>query len=217
MVFHALPLVSKSDALSFLAFVILLIYLILELTYKNKATGFLLLFLPFLLQTVSSIFYDWNLVIDPILQDPVFAFHVVMTIGGYTAISISAVYALMYVLLNRNLKNHKMGPVFENLPPLMLLESMSVRSVQIGIFLLGTGILLGHFRANAVIGSFWPADPKVLISDALWISYFIGMGISYLRKWRGLWMAYLSIAGFAVLILSNVALVFFQQSFHQFN
>lgn len=213
---HMVPLASKSDALSFLAMCILLIYLILELTFKNKATGFIVLFLPFLLQSVSSITYNWDIVLNPLLQDSSFVIHVTMTLIGYTAISISAVYAIMYLMLNQNLKKHTLGPIFENLPPLMLLERMSIRSVKIGILLLGLGIFHGHLRANAVMGTFLPADPKVITMDLIWLAYSIGFVISYLRKWRGIRMAYLSLTGFSVLILANIILNVIQRSFHQF-
>jgi ABC-type uncharacterized transport system permease subunit len=88
---------------------------------------------------------------------------------GYTALSLAAIYALMYIIQNNNLKKRKLGNLFSQLPALTYLEKMSMRSVVTGIVLLGIGLLLGHLQAMELIGEFWPKDMKVIISDAVWL------------------------------------------------
>ena len=211
-----IPLATKFDALSFLAFSITIVYLIIEISVESRATGFFAMALSFLIQTISSVLYNWDLTHNPILSNPIYAVHVVLTILGYTAISISALYALLYVMLNHNIRNHNLGLVYEKLPPLSLLEQMSIRSVQVGIIFLGLGLLLGHMRALDVLGTFMPADAKVIFTDLIWGIYVLGYLISQIRKWRGRWMAYLSMSGFVVLIFANILIVFIENSFHQF-
>jgi HemX protein len=214
---RAIPLSSMFDALSFLALAILIVYAIMEMTVKNKATGFIVLFLPFLLQIISSLLYTWDLESNPLLRNPIFAVHASFTVIGYTGLCISALYALMYIMLNHNIKKRRLGIIYENLPPLDLLEKLSIRSVVIGIFALGIGLLLGHLRSSAVFGHFWLNDPKVIFSDILWVCYFTGYLLSRIAKWRGRWMALLSLSGFLLLLTVNFSLFFVVKSFHQFN
>jgi HemX protein len=214
---HAIPLSSMFDAFSFLALSILIVYTIIEMTVKNKATGFIVLILPFILQIISSLLYTWDIESNPLLRNPIFAVHATFTIVGYTGLCISALYALMYIMLNHNIKKRRLGIVYENLPPLDLLEKLSIRSITIGIVALGIGLLLGHFRSSAVFGSFWLNDPKVVFSDILWVCYLTGYLLSKIAKWRGRWMAFLSLSGFLLLLVVNFSLFFILNTFHQFN
>jgi len=211
-----IPLATKLDALSFLAFSLVLLNLIIELSLETKATVFFSLILSFILQATASIFYNWNLLSNSLLSNPIFAIHVVLSVLGYTAICISALNALLYIMLNHNIKYHRFGLVYEKLPPLQLLEKMSIRSVQIGIITLGLGIILGHLQAGAFLGTYWPMDAKVIFSNIIWIGYFVGYIIAQLNKWRGRWMAYLSMVGFVIFVLANITFIFIQNTFHQF-
>ena len=216
MAIEMLPLVTKFDAISFLAFVIVILILIIELSSENKTTIFFAVLLSFIIQTISSIFYNWHLTPHPLLNNPIYAVHVVLVILGYSAISISALYALLYIMLNHNIKYHRLGLIYKKLPPLRHLERLSIRSLQIGIVTFGLGILVGHFHAGNVLGKYWPIDAKVIYNNIIWFGYFAGFIIAQIYKWRGRWMAYLSILGFGILIFTNIVIIFIDYTFHQF-
>jgi len=93
---------------------------------------------------------------------------------------------------------------------------MSIRSVQIGIFTLGSGILIGHYIAGSTLGTFWPIDAKVIYNNIIWAGYFVGFIIAQIYKWRGRWMAYLAMVGFGILIFTNIMIIFIDSTFHQF-
>jgi ABC-type uncharacterized transport system permease subunit len=213
---ETLPLVTKLDALSLLALAIVILILIIELTSENKTTIFFAVVLSFIIQTISSLFYSWNLKPHPLLINPLYALHVVLAILGYSAISISALYALLYIMLNHNIKYHRLGVIYEKLPPLRNLERLSIRSIQIGIITLGLGIFVGHLQAKQMLGTYWPMDPKVIYNNIIWFAYFLGLIIAQLYKWRGRWMAYLAMLGFGILIFTNIMIIFIENTFHQF-
>lgn len=213
----AIPLSTAHDALSFLAFSILFVYMIIELSLKNRGSGLFILPFAFILELSSTFNMNWQPETNPLLKNPLFAIHASISIMGYTALALSAIYALMYIIQNRNIKKHNLGNLFNQLPALTYLEKMSVRSVLIGIILLGVGILQGHIQADKLIGAFWPNDLKVIISDSVWLVYVIVYILSRRMKWRGVWMAYFSIAGFLFLILGGWTLVLYlSESFHEF-
>jgi len=211
------PLITKFDALSLLAFFILSLELMIQKIFRNKAAGFFALILAFIIQAVSSIFFNWNIQPNTLLENWYFITHVLMTTLGYTAISISALYALLYLLLNYSIKHHRLGILYAQLPPLRILEKMSIYAVRIGIAALGFGILLGHVLSADLLKSFWPNDAKVWFSSIIWFGYFAGYIISQLQKWRGRWMAVLSISGFGILILANITIIFIKDTFHNFH
>lgn len=216
MAIHAIPLSTIHDTFSYLAFSILFVYMILELSLKNKGSGLFILSFAFIFEFFSSFNVSWTVEDNPLLKDPSFAIHASISIMGYTALALSALYALMYILQNRNIKKRNLGKLFIQLPAINYLEKMSIRSVFIGIILLGIGILQGHLEASSVMGSFWQNDIKVIVIDSIWIIYMIGYTVSRLMKWRGIYMAYFSILGFLVLILGGSMVIYFSESFHAF-
>jgi len=212
----AIPLATKFDALSFLAFMILLMNLIIELFHETRVTLLFTLVLSFIIQTISSLNFNWNLVTHSLLANPIYVVHVFLTVLGYAAICISAMYALLYILLNHNIKYQRMGLIYDKLPPLRRLEKLSIKSIQIGIISLGLGILIGHMRAGELLGTFFPMDTKVILSNLIWFGYFTGYIIAQLNNWRGRWMAYLAIIGFGIFIIANIMIIFIENTFHQF-
>jgi ABC-type uncharacterized transport system permease subunit len=160
---------------------------------------------------------SWEPETSELLTNRTFAIHASLSITGYTALSLAAIYALMYIIQNNNLKKRNLGKLFMQLPALTYLEKMSMRSVVTGIIALGIGLLLGHFQALELIGEFWPNDIKVIISDGVWLLYLIGYIVTVAKKWRGEKMAYLSLYGFIILIVGGGIIIYMSESFHKFN
>ncbi len=212
-----MPLSTTHDAYAFIAFSILLVYMISELGLKNRGAGLFILFFALILQLWSTYNMSWTPETNELLTNKTFAIHASLSITGYTALSLAAIYALMYIIQNNNLKKRKLGHLFLQLPALTYLEKMSLRSVVTGIVLLGIGILLGHYQAQVMIGEFWPKDIKVILSDAVWILYVAGFIITSVKKWRGEKMAYMSLYAFLILIVGGGIIIYMSESFHKFN
>ncbi|MEJ2546163.1 MAG: hypothetical protein P8Y99_19030, partial [Calditrichaceae bacterium] len=101
---NTMPLSSIHDAFSFLALSILLVYMIIELSLNNRASGLFILSFAFILEVISTLYLTWEKETNELLTNPYFAVHASMSVMGYTALSLSAIYALMYIIQNRNLK-----------------------------------------------------------------------------------------------------------------
>ena len=214
---NTMPLSTTHDAFAFIAFSILLVYMISELGLQNRGAGLFILFFSLVLQLLSTFNMSWEPETNELLTNKTFAIHASLSITGYTALSLAAIYALMYIIQNNNLKKRNLGKLFLQLPALTYLEKMSVRSVITGIVLLGLGILLGHYQALVMIGDFWPRDVKVIVSDAVWILYIGGFILSSIKKWRGEKMASMSLYGFLILIVGGGIIIYLSESFHKFN
>ena len=214
---NTMPLSTTHDAYTFVAFSILLVYMISELGLQNRGAGLFILSFSLILELISAFNVSWQPETNELLTNKTFAVHASLSITGYTALCLAAIYSLMYIIQNNNLKKRKLGNLFSQLPALNYLEKMSMRSVLTGIIVLGIGLLLGHFQALVMIGEFWPQDIKVIISDAVWFVYLIGYIIIAIKKWRGEKMALLSLYAFIILIVGGGIVIYLSESFHEFN
>ena len=77
-----IPLITKFDALSLLAFSIVSLNLLIQIIFRNKSTGFFTLILAFAIQSISSIFYNWNIIRSSLLNNSYYTLHVLLTIIG---------------------------------------------------------------------------------------------------------------------------------------
>jgi ABC-type uncharacterized transport system permease subunit len=214
---NTMPLSTTHDAYAFIAFSILLVYMISELGLDNRGAGLFVLSFSLVLELFSAFNMSWEPETNELLTNKTFAIHASLSITGYTALSLAAIYALMYIIQNNNLKKRKLGTLFMQLPALTYLEKMSTRSVITGIIVLGIGLLLGHIQAVELLGEFWPNDMKVIISDGVWLIYLIGYIVISAKKWRGEKVAYMSLYGFIILVIGGGIVIYLSESFHKFN
>lgn len=212
-----MPLSTTHDANAFIAFSILLVYMISEMGLQNRGAGLFILSFALVFELLSAFNMSWEPETNELLINKTFAVHASLSITGYTALSLAAIYALMYIIQNNNLKKRKLGKLFLQLPALTYLEKMSLRSVITGIVLVGIGLLTGHYQALVMIGEFWPKDIKVIVTDLGWILYLGGYIATVIKNWRGEKMAYLSLYGFLILIVGGGIIIYMSESFHKFN
>lgn len=89
------------------------------------------------------------------------------------------------------------------LPSLRLLDEINYRAVAIGYPLFTIGALFaGAVWAYEAWGSFWSWDPKEVGALIVWFFYTAYLHARLQRSWSGRRAAWLSIAGFAIVILS---------------
>ncbi len=89
------------------------------------------------------------------------------------------------------------------LPSLRLLDEINYRAVAIGYPLFTIGALFaGAVWAYEAWGSFWSWDPKEVGALIIWFFYTAYLHARLQRGWSGRRAAWLSIAGFAIVILS---------------
>jgi HemX protein len=210
------PVATRAEFLSVLAVSITAIYVLVETREKDPNTGVFFLGLIFLFQLASSVLVA-DLESYPVqMRHPVFGSHVLFTIFGFTALSLSALYALMYVLLSRQLKSRDLGLIFRRLPPLATLENMSRMATIAGVVLLGVGLALGHWVALDRGVSLSMLDPIIIAADLIWLAYFIGLLFASVRGLSGLRMGYLSLFGYIALIGTVFVIISVSGAFHSF-
>lgn len=210
------PFATSAEFLSMLAVSITTIYVLVETRHRDPNTGIFFLGLIFLFQLASSVLMVPQAEYPAPTRQSLFGVHVIFTVFGFAALSISAIYALMYVLLSRQLKSRDLGVIFRRLPPLATLENMSKLATLAGVILLGFGLALGHWVALEKGASLSMLDPIIIAADLIWLAYFLGLILVSVRGLSGLRVGYLSLFGYIVLIGTVFVIISISGAFHSF-
>ena len=149
------------------------------------------------------------------LKSPLFAFHTLAAVVGYTAFALSAVYGVLYLVLHHELKRSRFGLVYDRLPPLEVLARMSLRSVIVGLFALTVTIVCGSLWASSEFPGF-TRDPKFLLTLSVWAVYGVALGLHWGRGWSGRRTITMSLVAFGLLLFSMLASRLLFASFHAF-
>jgi len=161
---------------------------------------------------------------DPLLTDPGYTRHAALVLLAYAALSLSFLYAILYLVQMRQLSRKQFGLLFRRLPPLETLERMSVGAARLGVPLLFTALAMGHLWLYDLVdrvgpemaAELTPYDPKILASWVIFLGYAVGLIGHRWWGWRGRRMNVLAIAAYlAVLVTMGVIHRFFP-SFHDF-
>jgi ABC-type uncharacterized transport system permease subunit len=210
-----LPLSSPPEVLTFVAFAVACIYVLLERVTGVDRTGLFLVALPLLLQVAGSAFLEFRTPFPAILRSPLFAIHTIAGVSGYAAFGVSAVYGCLYLLLHRALKAARFGLVFDRLPPLDLLARMSLGAVRVGVALLTVTIFFGTLWAARAVRGF-AADPKFLLTVLVWAAYLSGLLLHRFLGWTERRTIGGFLVGFVLLVAAALASRLFFATFHAF-
>lgn len=210
------PITSMFEILSLIAYTITLVYGYIELKTKNRSTGYFILMLPFFFQLTSSVFVKELAVIPPILRSNLLGFHVSSALLGYAAITISAAYGFLYLMLYHDIKSKQFGVIYQRLPNLEALERMSFTATIFGFVLLTIAIVVGFIWLPSAIGTIPLTDPKLFGTLAIWFIYALGLSAKQLIGWQGRRIMVLSVLGFAFALFSITVINIFFTGFHKF-
>ena len=210
------PITNVFEIFTVLAFAIGFSYFILELVTDIRGTGLFIIIISILFQLISSLFIQDLIAVKEVLKSNLLGIHVFSALLGYSAITISAVYGFLYLILYKEIKLNKFGLIFNRLPSLEVLEVLSFYSAVIGFILLTLAIIIGIIWLPKAFPNFSYIDPKLIGTSLVWILYGIGIASKIFGKWRGKKVVTLSIIGFVLAIASTMLTNFLAQSFHSF-
>jgi ABC-type uncharacterized transport system permease subunit len=145
--------------------------------------------------------------VPPTVRSALLPLHVGANILGIAAFGLAFGVALAYVIQERLLRQKKVGGIFQRLPPLDVLDSLSFRFVAVGFVLLTLGIVTGSFFAARGAG-FAALDAARIMGLLAWVCFAAVVGLRLLAGWRGRRAAIGTMLGFAcaVLVLVGYAL-----------
>lgn len=192
------PLGSLYESLSFLAWAIVLIYLITEFRYSNRIIGAFALPMVLLASLTAAALPRRIAELGPALQGVGLWVHVALAVLGNAAFALTFCTGIMYILQERQLKSRHPGRIHFRLPSLELLDDIGLKSLLFGFPLLTLALITGAVWAEYTRGSFLNLYGREIWSILSWLIYG---GLLYARLsagWRGRKAAVLAIIGFCL-------------------
>src|SRR6056297_3707125 len=163
--FEQAPLSNLYESVVFFAWSILLIYLLFDLKYKQRAIGAFVLPFAFF----GMIWAQWSLdatiqPLVPALQSNWLTYHVITCFIGYAGFAIAFGVSIMYLLKIGKEEKHQgpepMGGILGMFPPTRVLDDLNYKAILIGFPMLTLGIITGAAWPNYAWGTYWSCDPK---------------------------------------------------------
>lgn len=210
------PATTIFEILTLLAFSVAATYLFIELRTKTRETGYFILNIAFFFQLGSSLFIKDLLEVPEVLRSNLFGLHVTAAILGYAAITISAAYGFLFLMLYHEIKASRFGVIYKKLPNLETLEKMSFTAVKLAFMLLGVAIVAGFIWLPRAFTDFSYTDPKLIGTVAVWILYGAGIIAKRSGGWTGRKVMLLSICGFVITLFSLTFINVVLSGFHKF-
>jgi len=212
------PLTNLYESLVFFAWMIALIYLILERKFKIRTVGAFVTPFPFLIMAYASLTSNEIQPLVPALQSNWLISHVASCFIGYAAFAVSFGVSFLYLFKIRAEKlSQTQDRTFWNLLPSSgSLDEIGYKTIAIGFPLLTIGIVTGAFWANVAWGSYWSWDPKETWSLIVWLIYAAYLHARISRGWRGTKAALLSIVGFAATLFCYLGVNLILSGLHSY-
>jgi ABC-type transport system involved in cytochrome c biogenesis permease subunit len=203
------PLFSTAEALSFLAWTLVVAFGLVTLRYPLRALG------AFLLPAVSLVVLASQLVSADPAKDPssvtggsgswLFPVHVTLLLFGYASFFVAFSASVMYLWQERELRLKKFGAVFHRLPSLSTVDDVATAAASFGFTLLTLGIVTGAVWSRARSVRMFHNDPTEFFALLTWVVY---LALLHFRvQWRGRKAAWLGVGGFTLVLCTFVGAV----------
>jgi len=128
----------------------------------------------------------------------------VLSVLGDAVFALAFSASLLYLVQERRLKARRAPAALRYLPSLETLDRVNYRCLVWGLVLLTLGMVSGIVWAHTAWEGLWAKEPRVVLSFVIWGIYVVLLQGRMSAGWRGRWAATLTIAGFAVIVLSLV-------------
>ena len=200
---HRLPVTDVRSALSFYACMVTLAFFFVYLRYRIVFLGLFMLPLVFLL-TLISVLRPPGSFDSSAFRGGWLLVHISSIFLGYTALFLTFVASIMYLIQEYELKSKQPRGFYYRLPSLKVCEEIYYRSLVLGLPFLSVGILTGFVWASRTWKGPWEFDPKILAAMVTWLIYLVLFSARVSGGWRGRRAAYIAIFGFAAILITFV-------------
>ncbi len=196
------PVTTLQEATSLAAFLLASSFLLVYWRYRFRSISVFVFPLIFVLTFAAAVDRGETLAGNPLLQTTWLYIHVSLIVLGYTALFLTFVAGVMYLIQERELKSKKPRAFYHRLPPLETIDDLAYKSLSIGFPFITLGIISGGLWASSVWGPAWPLDPKIALSFMTWLIYLSLLFARWSVGWRGRKAAYFAIVGFLAMLVT---------------
>jgi ABC-type transport system involved in cytochrome c biogenesis permease subunit len=144
--------------------------------------------------------------------------HVATALGSYIAFALAFVSSILYLIAQRQLKDHAAATMLGLIPPLETVARITRRAIAAGVVLLAGGLLVGYMQARNYLGMGpeWRNDPKIYLTTITLAAYVAILILSGRPTFKGRRTALACVAGFFLVMATFWASVFWS-GFHKYH
>lgn len=196
------PITNLHESLSFFSLTVIGVFIAFERKYHVFILGSFVTPLALLLMLASSLYPSTIPELPPALKSNWLFIHSTLAFLSYATFAVAFGSAIMYLIQEHFLKKKRLGPLYQKLPSLDLLDEINYRCLTFGFPLLTVAIITGAIWAETAWGTYWSWDPKETWSMITWFIYAALLHGRLTTGWRGRRAAILSIVGFFFLLFT---------------
>jgi ABC-type uncharacterized transport system permease subunit len=126
--------------------------------------------------------------------------HIFISLLAYSMLTLAALQALLLAWQNQHLHNHNPGGLIRTLPPLLDMETLLFKLIQLGVILLSAGLLSGVLYIDDIFSQH--IVHKTVLSIVAWIVFTALLAGHALYGWRGRIAIRWTLSGFFILMLA---------------
>jgi ABC-type transport system involved in cytochrome c biogenesis permease subunit len=187
---------------SLFAFLLLAIFLGLDLRFRRPVLGAFVTPLAVAVMVPVLLLHGAAAPLPPVLRGPLLPVHVTIALLGLAAFAVAAAVAVMYLVMERQVKAKHFGLLFARMPSLEFLDRLNRRLVIWGFIALSVTLVTGSMFANHAAGLFWVWDVKQVVTVGAWVIFAALLNARFFAGWQGRRVALLTMAGFGLLLVS---------------
>jgi len=215
-VMHGLSVVARSatggyiavtterEAMSFLAWLIVGVYLAVQFRYRLPAVGAVVAPIAFGFTLASFALYAGVRDLPPNLRSAWLPVHVTLAFLGNAVLALAFAVSLVYLFHERQLKEKRPPSILHRLPSLETLDQLNYRALMWGFPLLTLGIVTGALWGKHSWGRLWSWEEREVFSLVTWLVYAGLLQARLVAGLRGRRAATVTIFGFALMLISFV-------------
>jgi HemX protein len=182
------PLTNLFEVFIFLAWAMVLFYLLIGPTYRLSLLGVFTSPLVFVLQTGALLIPGLDKPsAGKIALNPWMELHAAVSIVAYGAFALAGIAGIMYLVQERQLKTHNLHSIFFHLPPIR-----DLAGANRGLILTGFALLTVGIGAGFAMGSWNSHLVKIAWSVGVWMLYGFILSAEHwhrLSPRRGAWLS----------------------------
>lgn len=139
---------------------------------------------------------------------PWFRVHMLAAFAAYGLFAVATLHAVLIALAEKHLHRPVPPAMVSGLPPLLTLEKLLFRMVELGFLILTLTLLTGVLFSESIYGRAFPLTHMTVFGLASWAIYAALLSGRRIYGWRGRTAIYWTLAGFLTLLLSYVGVKF---------
>jgi ABC-type transport system involved in cytochrome c biogenesis permease subunit len=216
----AFPIEGAFNSLDLTAWVLVLVYFVMEHLIKIKTFGALLVPAAFGMMAIGIVLGPSATQLPPeqraLVENWRIWFHVILILLANAGFAVAAAAGAIYLVQERQIRAHNTSVLFKRLPSLAQADRLNKRAVEWAYPAFVVGVILGTLRAIEVHVPAWYFDPRVMISGLVLVVYGVYLVLRFRDAITGRQAAYYSLFAFLLIVVNAVLARVVSSGFHVF-